>query len=579
MRTDLFIFLLVGAVAIFYLLVMASGRSGSGRDFYTSSASPSPLACGMASAADWLCAATFLGLFGLFSVNPLDSQLILTGWLAGLVLMGLWVAPAQFHSGHLCLSGYLGAGYNSRLVRHLALLIVVLISTLLLALQLRGMSLIFSRHLQLSSQAGIMISMLLLLFYVVLGSMKAMTQVQMLQYCVLFCALMVPSIYLAAEFDERFGVLFSSSFYSGSGFDFQVSLDNLRQQLGFTPHASSRDTMDIVLLLVSLMAGVAVLPHLLLRYQSVKKTADISYSTVWMLVFLGLIYSSMPLIASMGELRLIKAVNGESNEGTAYSRMPDWFYGWEQNKRLAWYDHTQDGKVQYAAGQPFEGLVPLYSGETGLSGEPLMLNPAAGVYEPLLQRFPSELYVAEELHLFLIPEVSAMPVWVIGILSVGIVAAILSSASILMVSAAHSAANQLLSRRLTQQAELKLARFVAVIMLLLAGVLALLLPGSLIELMNWIIALAAAALFTPTLLLIFMPGLHPYAVFAGMLTGFSSYLAYTLWFELSWALPGLAALPLSLSPEAFGACALVLNLGVTLLLAVFFKSTASHVRQ
>ncbi|WP_417583442.1 sodium:solute symporter family transporter [Nitrincola sp.] len=579
MRTDLFIFLLVGATATFYLLVMVSSRSGSGRDFYTLSGSSTPLASGMASAADWLCAATFLGLFGLFSVNPLDSQLILTGWLAGLVLMGLWVAPAQFHSGKLCLSGYLGAGYNSRLVGYLALIIVVLISTLLLALQLRGMSLIFSRHLQLSVQAGVIISMFLLLFYVVLGSMKAMTQVQMLQYCILFCALMIPSVYLAGKFDERFGVLFSRSFFSGSGFEFQLSLDSLRQQLGFTSNLPSRDTVDVVFLLLSLMAGVAVLPHLLLRYQSVKKTADISQSTVWMLVFLGLIYSSMPLIASMGELRLIQSVNGEFNEGTAYSRMPDWFYAWEQNKQLAWYDHTQDGKVQYAAGSPFEGSMPLYNDKTGLSGEPLILNPAAGIYEPLQQRFPSELYVAEELRLFLIPEVSAMPVWVVGILSVGIVAAILSSASVLMISAAHSAAVQLLSKRLTQRAELKLARLVAVCMLLMAGLLALILPGTLIELMNRIIALAAATLFAPTLLLIFRPGLHPYAVFTGILAGFTSYLAYTLVFDLSLMQMGQTSLSTILSPEAFGACAMLLNLGVTLLMTVFFKVAVLPVKQ
>ncbi|KGK41681.1 hypothetical protein LH51_12820 [Nitrincola sp. A-D6] len=370
----------------------------------------------MASAADWLCAATFLGFFGLLSVNPQDGQIILTGWLVGLVVMGLWIAPAQFHSGRLCLSGYLGAGYSSRLLGLLVLFIVVVVCTLLLALQLRGMSLIFSRHLQLSIQAGVMIGMLLLFFYVVLGSMQAMTQVQMLQYCILFCALMILAIYLVGEFDQRFGVIFSSSFYSGSNFEFQQSLNSLKQQLGFTLQASQRSMADLLLLLVSLIAGVAVLPHLLLRYQSVKKTTDIGHSAVWMLVFLGLIYSSMPLMAEMGELRLIQTVNGEQNEGTAYSRMPDWFYSWEQSKRLAWYDHTQDGKVQYAAGQPFVGLIPEYSDKVGLSGERLLLNPAAGVYEPLQQRFPSELYVAEELRLFLIPEVSSMPCGLLALL-------------------------------------------------------------------------------------------------------------------------------------------------------------------
>lgn len=579
MRADLFVFLLVGATVTFYLLVMVSGRSGSRQDFYTLSGRSTPLASGIASAADWLCAATLLGFFGLLTVNPQAAQLMLAGWLAGLVLMGLWVAPAQFHSGHLSLSGYLGAGYSSRLVGYLALLIVILICTVLLALQLRGMSLLFSRHLQLSLQAGVIISMLLLLFYVVLGAMKAMTQVQMLQYFIVFSALMVSAIYLAGALDERFGVLFSSSFIVSSGFEFQQSLNSLQQTLGFSAQIFQRDTIDILLMLITLMAGVAVLPHLLMRYQSVRKTSDIGYSAVWMLIFLGVIYASMPLVAGMGELRLIQSVNGEQNEGKAYSRMPDWFYSWEQSDQLGWYDHTQDGKVQYAAGEPFDGPLPLFSDQAGLSGERLILNPASGVYQPLQQRFPAELYVAEEVRLFLIPEVSAMPVWVVGMLSVGVVAAILSSASVLIVSTAHSAAVQLFSKRLTQRGELKLARLVAVLMLLMAGLFALFMPGSLVELLNRVIALAAAALFPATMLLIFRPGLHAYAVLAGMLSGFTSIVAYTLWFDINLPQAGLDLSASWLSPVAFGAWAMLLNFAVTLLLAGFFKEAVSRIKE
>ena len=569
MRTDLYVFLLVGATALFYLLVMASGRSGSGRDFYMLHAGSTPLATGMASAVDWLCAASFLSLFGLLSVNPQDAQLILTGWLAGLVLMAVWVAPAQFHTGQLCLSAYLGSGYNSRLVEFFAFVMVVTISTLLLALQLRGMSLVFSRHLQLSVQAGVIISMLLLLFYVVLGAMKALTQVQILQYCILLCALMVPTSYLAGAFGQRLDVLFSGGVEAAS------TLSHLRQQLGFTPDSSSRSSLDVLLLLVALVAGVAVLPHLLLRYQSVKKTTDIAHGAVWMLVFLGLIYSSMPFIASLGELRLIQEVNGELNDGSAYSRMPDWYYGWEQSKQLVWYDHTQDGKVQYAAGHPFDGIAPEYSDATGMSGEPLIQNPAAGIFEPLQQRFPSELFVAEELRLFLIPEVSAMPVWVIGLLSVGIMAAILSSASVLMIAVAHAATVLIGSSQIKQRVEFKLVRLVVVLVLLLAGIIAFMLPGSLVMWFNRIVALAAATLFPAALLLIFKPGLHSYAVLSGMLAGLSGFLLYFFWFNQHAAQTGQTPL---ISLEAFGACAMLLNFAVTLLMAVFFKGVASRIK-
>lgn len=580
MRADLLIILLVGATATFYLLVTVSSRSGSRSDFYTRGSCSSPLGNGMASAADWLCAATFLGFFGLISVNPLESQIILSGWIAGLVLMGGVIAPAQFRSGQICLSSYLGVGYGSRVIHYLALSIVVLICTMILALQLRGMSLLFSRHLQLSVQAGVIITMLLLLFYVVLGAMKAMTQVQLLQYCILFCALMILAVYLAGSFDERFGVLLASGFFSNSGFEFQQSLAGLKKELGFSEQAVMRERVDILLLLISLIAGVAVLPHILMRFQSVKKTTDVSYSTVWMLVFLGLIYSSMPLIAEMGELRLIQSVNGELNEGRAYSRMPDWFYSWEQSEQLAWYDHNQDGKVQYAAGQPFDGLASEFTdNKTGLTGERIILNPVSGVYDPHQQRFPPELYVAEEVRLYLVPEVSAMPVWVVGMLSVGIVAAVLSSASVLIISTVHSVTAQLFPGRLTQRGELKLARFVAVLMLLMAGVFALLLSDALTVLLNRVIALAASTLFPATLLLILRPKVHPYAVLLGMLSGLSSYLMYTLWFSFNLHPAGQEASLFALSPEAFGACAMLLNFAVTLLLAGFFKGAVLCIKE
>ncbi|KDE39609.1 Acetate permease ActP (cation/acetate symporter) [Nitrincola lacisaponensis] len=528
MQTDLFVYLFVGATAIFYLLVLMAGRTGSVRDFYTLNTGVTPLGRGMASAADWLCAATFLGLFGLFSVDPQYAQWILLGWLSGLVWFGVWLAPAVFRSGQTCLAGFVAQGYASRWLGYQVQLILVLVSVLLLALQLKGLGIMFSRHLQLSVHAGIVVALLLILFYVLLAAMKAMTQVHMLQYCICFCAFLVPAIYLAAEL----GLPTHWIFFDPTP-DLQLRLDLLQQQLGLSgTHALS--VVEQGLMLAALVAGTALLPHLLIRFQSVKQEQDVRSSAAWMLVFIAVIYASMPWVSSMGQLRLIEVVNGPLNEGVAYTRMPSWFYAWEQTAQLAWYDHTYDGRVQYAAGAVFEGAQPRFADQAGVLGERVLTNPANPVYLTQ-QRFPGELYVADDIRLYLLPELIHLPGWVVGLLNVGITAALLSTAAVILISTVQSSVLQLgavlpLSSRL----ESVLVRLVALSVLLLAALVAVLLPGGILEWMNRAIALTAASLFPAVLLLLWRPGISAWAAGAGMLGGLLLSLGYTLAYDTGW---------------------------------------------
>lgn len=525
MQTDLFVYFFIGATIIFYLLVLMAGRTGSLRDFYTLNTGTTPLARGMASAADWLCAATFVGLFGVFSVNPLYGQWLLLGWLCGLVWLGIWLAPAVFRSGQSCLAGFLGQGYASGWLRYQVQLILLLLGIVLLALQLKGMGIMFSRHLQFSAQAGILVASLLLLFYIVPGTMKAITHVQMLQYCVCFCAFLVTAIYMASELGlPAQWVLFDPAP------ELQLRLDLLQQQLGLNSLVSLSGA-ESWLMLVVLVTGTALLPHVLIRFQSVKQERDIHFSAAWMLVFIAVIYASMPWLASMGQLGLIEAVNGPLNEGTAYSRMPYWFYAWEQTGQLAWYDHTYDGHVQYAAGAVFEGAQPLFAEQPGTFGERLLSNPGSPAYDPG-QRFPGELYIAEDIRLYMLPEMISLPGWVVGLLNMGVFAALLSSASVILVSAAQTTVLQFTrNRTLSTQLELHLVRFVALSVLLLASILAVLLTGGIIEWMNRAIALAAASLFPAVFLRLCRPGVPAWIISAGMLCGLLLSLGYMVAYD------------------------------------------------
>lgn len=527
MQTDLFIYLFIGAVCLFYLVVLISGRSGTVSDFYTLSNGITPLARGMASAADWLCAATFLGFFGLVATHPEQAHWVLIGWLLGLILLTRWIAPAVYSSGKACLTGWMSHYYQSSLLRYSFLMTLSVMSVVLLALQLKALGFIFSRHIQLSGYAGISIAWLLLAFYVVLSGMKAITRVQMLQYCIVLCGLMIPAIYMASEFDLTNRWMFLQGPTSDP-----VKLTNF---VARDVHSGSAlSTIEMSLMLMVLLAGTALLPHLLKRYQGVKTARDIHFSGIWMLLFVGVIYATMPWIAAKSEGRFYEVMNGPMNEGVSYNRMPGWFYAWEQTGNISWLDNNDDGRIQ------LQGANPLLSPGEGLSGDAIPDN-----FLPYTSRFVdevnsvspakptrvNELTIAEEAKLLVLPEMFQMNSWVISLLTVGISAALLSSASILLISGVNSIVLQSPIKQLSVRAQSHTTRWLALLLLISAAVIAFIFSGSLVAWLNGTIAVAAATMFPAVLLALLERKNPPLAVFAGMLGGLVMSVSYALAFE------------------------------------------------
>lgn len=516
MQTDLFVYLLVGAVSIFYILVLMSGRAGSGHDFYTLHTGVTPIARGMGLAADWLCAATFLTFFGLLSQDPQHAQWLLVGWLSGLVVLGAWVAPGVYHSGQSCLTGLVTCCFDSASVRYLFLITLTVIGVVILALQLKGMGLVFSRHLQVSTQAGVSIALLLLLFYVVISGMRAITRVQMLKFCIILCGLIVPAIYLASEFSLPSHWVFLQSLTPS---DWQVT--EYEQGLNIIP-ALDVTPFEWILTVLVLLTGTSILPYMLKRFQGTKAIQDVRFSAIWMLVFVGVIYASMPWMGSVEQSRFSQVVNGSNLEGVSYSRLPTWFFAWEQTDSFFWQDENQDGRVQYSPVQ-------------------------------------NELTVAKEVKLLVLPELFEMDPWIIALLTVAIIAALLSTASIILIATVHSWVLQSSIVLTAGRFEVYVTRGLAFVLLMVAAVIAISLTGSLIEWMNRMIALAAAALFPAVALALLFRNVAPIAVAMGIIVGLVCSVSYSLAYDLQW-LPHL--LPHGwpfYSPVAVAAVAMCLN--------------------
>ncbi|TVQ70941.1 MAG: hypothetical protein EA373_05605 [Oceanospirillales bacterium] len=546
MQTDLFIVLFVVATSIFYMLVLMSGRVGSRKDFYTSQSGVSPLARGMGLAADWLCAATLIGLFGLISHNPQEAQWMLTGWIAGLLLLSIIVAPAVYDSGQLSSIDFIAQKFDSISLRWLMNFIVIAMGILLLALQMKGLGLILSRHLQLPLSAAIAIGMILLFFYTVLSNLRAITRVQMLKYCIVFCSVMVASVYIAVDAQLSSQWVFLQSIFTNRSFDQVPALTYYSNPL---PNLT---IIEIIFSLIVLAAGVSLLPYMLKRFQGVKLKADIRFSAIWMLVFVGVIYSSVPWMAHQAHERLYQSINGPLQEGGAYSRMPNWLFLWEYTQELSWIDKNNDGRIQW--------LIQQNKSTDELSQPDLEQVDNFALVQQSIEEMQldqqewslNEFSINDEIRLLLLPELFAMPNWVIALVTIGVTAALLSTASMVLISTVYTFTSQPSISAITERYEALVVKGLALLMLIVAAVVAINLTGSLIEWFNRVLQLAAASLFPAFMFALMLPRLPKVAILAGMLIGLLTSLGYSVVYEMNslssfWpsALPSLSPLPMT----------------------------------
>ncbi|MEE3326585.1 MAG: sodium:solute symporter family protein, partial [Myxococcota bacterium] len=414
---------LVGLSFALYIGIAVWSRVKTTRGFYVAGGGVSPLANGMATAADWMSAASFISMAGIISFSGRDGAYYLMGWTGGYVLLALLIAPYLRKFGQYTVPDFMGERYYSKQARLTAVVCAIFVSFTYVAGQMRGVGVVFSRFLDVDIGTGVLIGMGIVFIYAVLGGMKGITYTQVAQYCVLIFAFLVPAIFISITMTGQAlpQVGFGSTLIDANGADTGVylldKLDGLHEQLGFSAYTSgSKETIDLFFITAALMVGTAGLPHVVIRFFTVRKVRDARLSAGYALVLIALLYTTAPAVAAFARTNLITTVHDR-----AYSEMPEWFENWERTGLLAWVDKNDDGRIQYAPGpamKPMEGENQLKLRRTGDRGQ---------WDEPVYQNRPSanrnELYVDRDIIVLANPEIARLPNWVIALVAAGGLAA------------------------------------------------------------------------------------------------------------------------------------------------------------
>ncbi len=411
-------FIFVGTSFALYIGIAIWSRAGSTDEFYVAGGRVSPLANGMATAADWMSAASFISMAGIISFIGRDGAVYLMGWTGGYVLLALLLAPYLRKFGKYTVPDFVGDRYYSDVARLVAVVCTIFVSFTYVAGQMRGVGIVFSRFLEVEITTGVFIGMAIVFFYAVLGGMKGITYTQVAQYCVLIFAFMVPAIFISIMMTghpvPQIG--FGSTLADGSGIYLLDKLDSLSTELGFGAYTEgSKSTIDVFFITAALMIGTAGLPHVIVRFFTVPKVRDARKSAGYALVFIAILYTTAPAVASFARVNLIQTV-----DQMPYSQAPQWFKNWEDTSLIAWVDKNRDGKIQYLAGKAFQGK-PQFNEGRGAQGERLIANAPTDN--------GNELYIDRDIIVLANPEIAQLPAWVIALVAAGGLAAALSTAA------------------------------------------------------------------------------------------------------------------------------------------------------
>jgi len=411
-------YLLVTLSFALYIGIAIWAKAKTTNEFYVAGKGVSPLANGMATAADWMSAASFISMAGLISFIGRDGAVYLLGWTGGYVLLALLLAPYLRKFGKYTVPDFVGERYYSQTARVVAVICAIFISFTYVAGQMRGVGVVFSRFLEVDINYGVMIGMAIVFFYAVMGGMKGITYTQVAQYCVLIFAFMVPAIFISIMMTgnpiPQLG--FGSTLTGEPGVYLLDKLDGLNRELGFSEYtAGTKGKLDVIFITAALMVGTAGLPHVIIRFFTVPKVRDARLSAGYALLFIAILYTTAPAIAAFARTNLIKTVRDQP-----YATMPEWFKNWEKTGLMAWLDKNEDGVVQYASGTPFKGK-PKFSEAKGASGERQVTNPAT--------ENSNELFVDRDIIVLANPEIANLPNWVVALVAAGGLAAALSTAA------------------------------------------------------------------------------------------------------------------------------------------------------
>ena len=556
MSTQVLTYLFVGASFALYIGIAIWSRAGSTKDFYVAGGGVHPVVNGMATAADWMSAASFISMAGIISFIGRDGSVYLLGWTGGYVLLALLLAPYLRKFGRFTVPDFIGERYYSQAARIVAVVCLIFVSFTYVAGQMRGVGIVFSRFLEVEVNTGVIIGMAVVFMYAVLGGMKGITYTQVAQYCVLIFAYMVPAIFISIMITgnpiPQLG--FGAEVTDGSGLSVLQKLDGVLLDLGFSAYtAGSKSTIDVFAITAALMFGTAGLPHVLVRFFTVPKVSDARLSAGYALVFIAILYTTAPAVASFARLNLVDTVHN-----TAYDEAPEWFGNWENTGLIAWQDKNDDGVMQYGAGAALSPATPIFDvdGTRGSHGERLLNNKST--------ESANEVYIDRDIMVLANPEIAGLPGWVIALVAAGGVAAALSTAAglLLVISSAisHDLLKQTLLPRITEEQELLYARLAAAVAVTIAGLFGIYPPAFVAQVVAFAFGLAAASLFPALLLGIFSKRANKEGAISGMLAGLVFTFAYIAYFKF--VAPELNSAEYwlwGISPEGIGAIGMLLN--------------------
>ena len=538
MSLQIWIWIIVGLTFALYIGIAIWSKAGSTNEFYIAGKGVNPIANGMATAADWMSAASFISMAGIISFIGYDGSVYLMGWTGGYVLLALLLAPYLRKFGKFTVPDFIGDRYYSNVARTVAVFCALIVSFTYIAGQMRGVGIVFSRYLEVDINSGVFIGMGIVLFYAILGGMKGITYTQVAQYCVLIFAFMVPAIFISIQMTGNPIPQLGFGSESNDGVYLLDKLNGLHEELGFSEYTSgSKSTLDVFLITAALMIGTAGLPHVIVRFFTVKKVSDARKSAGWALLFIAILYTTAPAIAVFARTNLIETVSEKD-----YSSMPYWFKKWEDTGLLKFDDKNDDNIIQY------------------LGDEQL-----------------NELTIDKDIMVLANPEIAQLPNWVIALLAAGAIAAALSTAAGLLLVISSSISHDLIKRiikpEISDKGELIAARTSALFAVMLAGYFGINPPDFVAATVALAFGLAAASFFPAIVLGIFYKKMNKEGAISGMLVGILSMLFYMTKFKFGWFGGGSSEdWWLGVSPEGFGTIAMLINLLVSITVANFTAS-------
>ena len=581
MTQDTWNFIFIGLSFALYIGIALRQRAGSTSEYYTAGGGVSPFANGMATAADWMSAATFISMAGSLAIGGYDGSRFLMGWTGGFVLLTVLMVPFLRKFGKATVPDFIGDRYYSKAARFVAVVCAIFICLTYIMGQMRGVGLVFSQLFGIEIATGVIVGGAIVFFYAGLGGMKGITYTQVAQYCVMAFAYTIPAIFIAIALTNNFipQLGFIGDYTSGEeAVPFLEKLNTINTGLGFSKYTDgSLSKIDMFCITAALMCGTAGLPHVIVRFFTVKNVKAVRTSACWTLSFIAVIYLTAPTIGAFSRVNLIENLNNKS-----YSETPDWFQEFEETGQMAWVDKNKDGIIQYwgkrksesgKSGLVFVGKPSFEEGAKGGSGEKVVTN-------KIVTNNPNELYFGNDVMVMANPHMGNLPKWVIALLMAGCIAAALSTAAglllVLSTSISHDLMKKIVKPDLSDKEEIKYARIASLGALLVAMWFGINPPSTFVaKTVAFAFGLAASSFFPTLLMGIFSRKMNREGAIAGMVSGILFTMAYIIYFQF---MGGTKEQYLwGISPEGIGFLGMIINFVVAFTVVKFTKAPPKEV--